>query len=47
MENWKIGDRSKYKRCPVCNELMYYVGKQQDGSTSMKCKNCCMEFDNC
>ncbi len=45
--NWKIGDRSKYKKCPCCGELMYYVTRQQDGSTTMECKKCHKEFDNC
>lgn len=37
---WKIGNKSKDKRCPVCNELMYYVTREQDGSVTMECKKC-------
>lgn len=43
---WKSGDESKTK-CPVCGELMFYVEKQQDGSTTMECRKCRQEYDNC
>lgn len=46
-EKWKCGDKSVYKVCPHCSELMYYVTREQNGSITMECKKCMKQWSNC